>query len=165
MYRVLNIDSFNKKFILALVGEFIRFILFNFMYSFMNTWAANFEMVLFIANIANVSIRWGFTSEMWTVTNFMLFYKLSCVLVASVMIRLIKFPFKNLINVVGRLRSENFVGILTCFLSSMACTNCFGQSEVTFLKKPFTKGVISGTTNNYIFDQRVLEVVKFTFGT
>ena len=64
MYRVLNIDSFNKKFILSLVGEYIRFILFNFMYSFMNTWAANFEMVLFIANIANVSIRWGFTSEM-----------------------------------------------------------------------------------------------------
>ena len=42
---------------------------------------------------------------------------------------------------------------------------CFGQCEITFLKRPFVKGVISGTTYNHILDWRVLEVVKLTFGS
>ena len=36
------------------VRAFIRFVLFNFMYFFTNKWAANFEMVLFIANMTSL---------------------------------------------------------------------------------------------------------------
>ena len=66
--------------------------------------------------------------------------------------RLIKFPFKNLIDVGTQLRSENFVEMLMCFPSSMACTYCFEHAKVAFLKKPFTKGVIFVTTYNHILD-------------
>ena len=68
------------------------------------------------------------------------------------MTRLIEFLLKNLSNVGGRLRSKNLVGMLMCFLSRMACTNCYGQSEFAFLKKPFMKGVVSGTTYNHVLD-------------
>ena len=63
-------------------------------------------MVFFIAKIPNFSISWTFASRMRTVTKFTLFYKVSCVLLVRVMTRLIQFPFKYLINVSGRLRSE-----------------------------------------------------------
>ena len=55
-------------------------------------------MVLFIANTTKFSISCAFASGMWTIAKFTLFYKLSCVLVASGMNRLIDFLFKNLIN-------------------------------------------------------------------
>ena len=152
IFRILNINSFNKKFIIALVGGFIRFDLLNFMYFFTNTWAANSEIVLFIANMTDFSISWTCASGMWTIARFTVFYKVSFVLVASVTIRLVKFLFKNPINIGGRLRSSNFAGMLMCFLSSMACVNCFRQSEAALSKEPFTKGVIFGTTYNHILD-------------
>ena len=101
MCRILNIDSFHKKFIIALVGGFIRFVLFKSMYFFTNKWAANFEMVLFIGNMTNFFISWTFASGMWTIAKFTLFYKVSCVLIASVMIRLIWFLFKFLLEFRG----------------------------------------------------------------
>ena len=53
-----------------------RFVLFNFMYFFTNIWAANFEMVLFIANMANFSIKLDiFPLGMWTITKSTLFCK------------------------------------------------------------------------------------------
>ena len=52
------IDQSEFLFRIALAGRFIRFILFSFMHFFTNKWVANFEMVLFIANITNVSISW-----------------------------------------------------------------------------------------------------------
>ena len=92
-------------------------------------------------------------------------YEIYIVLVVSVMTRLIEFLFKNLINVSSRLRSENYTGMLTCFFSSMDCTNCFVQSETAFSKKRITKWVILGTTYNHILHKGVLEVIKFTFQT
>ena len=71
------------------------------------------------------------------------FFKGSCALVANVMTRLIELAFKNIINMGSRWRSENFTGMLTCFLNSMACTNCFGQSEVAFSEKPFHERELS----------------------
>ena len=150
MCGVLNINSFNKKFIIALVGGFIRLILFNSMYFFTNTRVATFGMVLLTANI-NFSISCAFALGCELSQN-LRFYKVSCILFASVMTGLLKFFSESLINAGGRLRSENFDGMLTCFLSSMACTSCFGQREVTFSKKPFTKEIISGTTYNHILD-------------
>ena len=94
-----------KKIIIAMVGGFIRFVVFSFMYFFTNTWAANFEMVLFIANMTDFSISWTFALRMWTIAKFTVFNKVSCVLAASVMIRLIQFLLKNLINIGGRLIS------------------------------------------------------------
>ena len=91
---------------------FIRFVVFYFMYFCTNTWAANFEMVLFFANMTNFSISWVFDSGMWTTAKFTLFYKVSWVLAGSVMTTLIQFLFKNLINVGSRLRSYNFSGCL-----------------------------------------------------
>ena len=55
------------------------------------------------------------------------------------MTKLIELLLKNLINVGRRLRSENFKGMLTCFLISMARTNHFGQGKVAFLEKRFKK--------------------------
>ena len=125
-------------------------------------WLLNSIMpILFIAYIPSFSISWTFSLGMWTITKFKLYYKVSYVLVATVVTRL-KFTFKNFIRFYQR--SENFVSML-CFLSSLACSNCFGKSEVTFSRKPFMKGVISGTTYNHIDDSRVLEVIKFIFGT
>ena len=94
-----------KKIIIAMVGGFIRFVLFSFMYFFTNTWAANFEMVLFIANMTDFSISWTSALRMWTIAKFTVFNKVSCVLAASVMITLIQFLLKNLINIGGRLIS------------------------------------------------------------
>ena len=88
--------------------------------------------------------------RIWTITKFTLFYKTSCVLVASVMTRLIKFAFKNLINVGGRLRSGNLVGMITCFLSSMVCTNCFGQNEVRFSWRNLSRRGLSLVPNTVI---------------
>ena len=88
-----------------LIEGFIRFVLFNFMYLISNTWTANFEIVIFIANMTNFSMSWAFASGMWTITKFSLFYKVSCVLVASVMSILIESLFKYLINIGCRLRS------------------------------------------------------------
>ena len=98
------------------------------MYLFSNTLVANFAMVPFIENMTNISITWAFPSGMWTIAKFTVFNKVSNVLVVSVMTRLIEVLFKNLINVGGKLRFENFSGMFTCFLSSMACTNCFEKS-------------------------------------
>ena len=128
---------------------------------FTSTWAPNFERILCIANIINFSICPGDANYRKIYT----FYKVSCVLLVSVMARPIESPFKNLIDISGRLKSENFTDMLKCFLSSMACTSCFGQSEVSFSKKPFTKGVNSVTTYNYIHNQKFLKVTRFTFGT
>ena len=149
IYTEFNINSFSKKFILALVRRLIRFILFNFMYFFTNTLEASFEMFIFITNITNFSvICLGDVNY----RKIYIFYKASCDMVVSVMWVLCGFPFKNFINVGGRLSSKNFADMLTCFLTSMACDNCFEQSEVAFSKKPFTKGVFCGTTYNHIFD-------------
>ena len=78
-FRILTVSL--KKFIIAQVGGFIRFVLFSVMYFFTNTWAANFEMVFFIADMTDFSISWTFASGMWTIAKFTLFYKVSCVLV------------------------------------------------------------------------------------
>ena len=61
MRRILNINSFNKKFIAALVEGFNRLVLFNFMYFFTSKWVANFE-ITFIAYmikffIMNICLR------------------------------------------------------------------------------------------------------------
>ena len=55
MRIILNINSFNKKFIVALVQGFNRLVLFNFMYVFTSKWVANFEIV-FIAYMIKFSI-------------------------------------------------------------------------------------------------------------
>ena len=85
MGRILNINSFNKKLILARVGRFIWFFLFNFVYFFTNTRAANFEMVLFIAKC-----------------TLFVFNKVSCLLIARLWLDLFSLFLKILsISVVG----------------------------------------------------------------
>ena len=75
MCRILNINSFHKKFIIVLVGGFITFVLFKSMYFFTNKWAANFEMVLFIGSMTSFFISWTFASGMWTIAKLTLFSK------------------------------------------------------------------------------------------
>ena len=85
--RILNTNSFNKKFIVALIGVFLRFVLFNFMY--------------LLATRGQQTLKWLLLLQTWQTfpqaghlprgCKFTLFYKVSFVLVVSVMIRLIQF--------------------------------------------------------------------------
>ena len=118
MNGVLNVNSLNKKFRMTLVGGFTRFISYNFVYFFMNTLAANRGLFYWKHNKPFHS--WTFAPVMWTIPKIKLFCKFLRFLVGRVMIWLTEIPFKNLIDVDGRLRSENFAVMPTCFLSTMA---------------------------------------------
>ena len=118
MNGVLNVNSLNKKFRMTLVGGFTRFISYNFVYFFMNTLAAN--RGLFYWKYNKPIHSWTFAPVMWTIPKIKLFCKFLRFLVGRVMIWLTEIPFKNLIDVDGRLRSENFAVMPTCFLSTMA---------------------------------------------
>ena len=80
---------------------------------------------------------------MWANATFTLFYEVYWVLVRSVRATFIEFCSINLMDVANRLESENFVRMLICFLSSVACTNCFGKSKVTFSMKLFSNKKVS----------------------
>ena len=145
---VLIINSFNKKFIIALVRDLTRISFFNFMYFLTNIWAAKFEMILFIANISKFSVSCEFASGMWTNAKFTFFIKPLVFRMWVLWLDLLSFLWKSLsmLVVVWDLR------MLTCLLNSIACTNCFRLNEAAFLMKPFRKGVISCASYNHILD-------------
>ena len=72
---------------------------------------------------------------------------------------LIQFRFENVVNINSRLRFENFISMLMCFLSKITWTDRFEQSEVAF-SKSLTKGIIFGTRSSHILDWRILEVLN-----
>ena len=111
MYGVLNINSFNKRIHYSPGRTVHQMHSFQFHVLFYQHVGGKlgYEMVLFIISITKFSISWEFASGMWTVAKLILFYKVSCVLVASVMTRHIEFLFKNLINARGKFRCHVYV--------------------------------------------------------
>ena len=120
--------------------------------------AANFEMVHFNAHMTNFSISWAFASEMWTIAKFKSLVLWLQMLWLDIISFLLKFSSRSAVGwnlrisrACFRVSSAAWPALIALDSSSMACTNCFGQSEVAFSKKPLTKGVISGTSYNHIF--------------